>query len=150
MNKIKTTAGITWAFLGLILMIILFPGLSGFSKSFGTLPFMKINPRYSGGEVAFTQSAGACTLAVHKPVFNGLVRDRNTGFVQVDWRGKIPDQIRDTIDYDNDNVPDFVIAVDTKKPASDCCPLSGRVTGLGISSRTSFGWAARINLRKTP
>ncbi len=148
MNKIKITAGIIWAFLGLILIIALFPGLNGFSKSFGTLPFMKINPRYTGGEVSFSKSAGACTLVVHKPVFNGLINDRKDGFVQVDWRGKIPDQIQDTIDFNRDNVPDFIVAVDTKKPASDCYPLNPGVTGLAISTSTSFGWAVRIKLRK--
>jgi len=143
------TAGIIWAFLGLVLIIVLFPGLTGFSRSFAGLPFMKINPRFSGGEEAFRQVAGACTLVVHKPVFNGLIKDRKDGFVQLDWRGKIPDTINDTIDFNRDNIPDFFVTVDTKKPASDCYPLNEEVIGLRISSPTSFGWAVRVNLRKT-
>jgi hypothetical protein len=60
MKKIKITAGIIWALAGLILILILFPGLTGFSKSLAQLPFMKINPNYSGGEVAFRDIQPAC------------------------------------------------------------------------------------------
>ncbi len=52
MKNVKIIAGITWAFLGLILIIILFPGLNSYSVSVSKLPFMKINPRYTGGEIA--------------------------------------------------------------------------------------------------
>ena len=52
MKKIKIIAGIFWAFLCMILILILFPGLNSFSGSVARLPFMKINPNYSGGEVA--------------------------------------------------------------------------------------------------
>jgi len=143
------TAGVIWALLGLVLMIILFPGLNGFSRSFSTLPFMKINPRYSGGEESFRKSEGAFTLVVHKPVFNGLIRDRKDGFVQIDWRGAVPDKIFDTIDYNRDDIPDFIMKIDTKKQVSDCLPMEGSVIGLRISTPTSFGWAVRVNLRKT-
>jgi hypothetical protein len=148
MKKIKIIAGITWAFLSLILIIVLFPGLTGFSASVSKLPFMKIHPRYAGGEVEKQIVTQSCTLDVRKPVFKGLISDRKTGFVQLDWRGTVPAEIKDTIDYDFDGNPDFCIQVDTKTSKTEMYPINKKVKGLGISTPTSFGWAVRVSLIK--
>src|SRR5665811_141963 len=111
MKKVKIIAGISWAFLCLILIIILFPGLNGFSVSVSKLPFMKLNPRYTGGEIANQVITEKCTLDIRKPVFNGFLKERNSGFVQMDWHGILPEMIKDSIDYDNDGKKDFCIEV---------------------------------------
>jgi hypothetical protein len=148
MRKLKITAGIIWALAGLILIIILFPGLGGFSTAFSKLPFMKINPRFSGGEVAFMTVSPGCTLVVHKPVFNGLISERKTGFIQVDWRGIIPEKLTDTIDFNSDSLPDFGIRVDTRKNRSEIFPLNAQVGNIEISTGTSYGWTIRTGLKK--
>jgi hypothetical protein len=148
MRRIKITAGIIWALVCLVLIIILFPGLSGFSKSVSTLPFMKINPRYTGGEVAYQTISKNCTLVVRKPVFTGLFRERNDGFVQVDWRGKIPDEIKDTVDYGSDGKADFRIMINSKNLKTILEPLNDKVKDLNISTATSYGWCVRVNLMK--
>ena len=148
MKKIKITAGIMWAFAGLVLIILLFPNLTGFSKSLAQLPFMKINPRYSGGEIAFREVHPCCTLEVRKPVFDGLTGERKKGFVQIDWRGDIPETISDTIDYDRDNNPDFTIELNTLKLLATITPLNDIVSDVEVSTQTSYGWAVRINLER--
>jgi hypothetical protein len=148
MKKVKTVMGIIWACAGLILIVVLFPGLTGFSKALGSLPFMKINPRYSGGDIAFSQVMPSCTLVVRKPVFTGLWKERNNGFVQVDWRGDIPAIISDTIDYNMDSSPDFAVRINTVEPGSELVPLSDHVENINVSTRVSYGWALRVNLRK--
>jgi len=148
MKKIKITAGIIWAFAGLILILILFPGLTGFSKSLSLLPFMKINPNYSGGEVAFSEIQPACTLVVRKPVFDGLLKERKHGFVQVDWRGKIPEKINDTIDYDMDNIPDFIININSASSNTKLESFNKQVKDINVSTPTSYGWAVRVNIEK--
>jgi hypothetical protein len=148
MKKLKLIAGIIWAFLGLILIIILFPKLTDFSKVLAGEPFMKINPRYTGGEVAFREVNQACTLEVRKPVFNGLFRERKKGFVQVDWKGKIPERFTDTIDYDQDKVPDFIVRIDRTIPETSLKPLNNEVENIGVSTPASFGWVVRINLKR--
>jgi hypothetical protein len=148
MKKIKIIAGITWAFICLILILILFPGLNSFSSSAARLPFMKINPNYSGGEVAREYITENCTIVVHKPVFDGLFRERAKGFVQVDWKGNLPEKFIDTIDYNSDSSPDFVIQIDRAISKTILNPLNTQVRDAGISTSTSFGWAARINLKK--
>jgi hypothetical protein len=148
MKKIKLIAGIFWAFTGLILIIILFPALTGLSVSFSKLPFMKLNPRYTGGEVVTRNVESACTLEIRKPVFNGFFTERKSGFVQIDWRGTLPEIINDSIDYDNDGRKDFYISIDRKGSKSNLVALKSNVRNVSISTPTSYGWAVRVNLVK--
>ena len=148
MKKIKVIAGITWAFIGLILILILFPGLNNFSSLTAKLPFMKINPNYTGGEVAQRMINESCTIDVRRPVFGGLFRERNLGFVQIDWRGRIPDKIMDTIDYNSDKIPDFRIMIDRTGNTTSIDPLNNKVKDVSLSTPTSYGWAARVRLSK--
>jgi hypothetical protein len=148
MKKIKIIAGITWAFLCLIMIIILFPGLNSFSASAAKLPFMKINPNYSGGEVAQEFIAAGCTLDIRKPVFDGLFKERKKGFVQLDWRGNIAYEINDTIDYDLDKRPDFSILINRNQSKTILNPINIKVRDVIISTPTSYGWAVRVALIK--
>ena len=148
MKKIKIIAGITWAFICLILIIILFPGLNGFSASLAKLPFMKINPNYSGGEIAQQMISATCTLDIRKPVYDGLFRERKNGFVQIDWRGNIPDELYDTIDYNQDGIPDFRVVIDRLNLKTDLTRFSDKVGDVSVSTPTSYGWTVRVDLKK--
>lgn len=148
MKKLKIIAGITWAFICLILIIILFPGLNSFSASAAKFPFMKINPNYTGGEVVHQFISESCTLDIRKPVFDGLFRERKKGFVQLDWRGNISEMIKDSIDYDHDGSMDFCITVDRKNTKTVLDPLNNKVKNVIISTPTSYGWAVRVELIK--
>ncbi len=129
-------------------MLVFFPGFTSFSRSFAKLPFMKINPNYTGGEIAYERIQANCTIVTRKPVFDGLLKERNNGFVQIDWRGEIPGEINDTIDFDLDNIPDFIIRINSETSDTQLDPMNQYVTGLDVSTSTSYGWAARIKLKK--
>ncbi|MCU0377443.1 MAG: hypothetical protein MUC78_04220 [Bacteroidales bacterium] len=148
MKRIGKIAGITWAFAGLILIIILFPGLNGFSRALAKMPFMKINPNYTGGEIAFSDSLPGYKFEIRKPVFDGLWKERTHGFVQLDWRGDFPEKISDTIDFDRDGCNDFRVTIDTKTPETDIEPLHNKVGSLNVSTSTSYGWTLRVNISK--
>ena len=148
MKKIKIIAGISWAFFCLILIIILFPGLNSFSVSVSKLPFMKLNPRYTGGEIANQIIVESCTLDIRKPVFNGFLKEKNSGFVQLDWHGTIPNTIKDSIDYDHDGNKDFCIFIDRKDSKTILYPINKKVISVLISTPTSYGWAVRVELIK--
>jgi hypothetical protein len=148
MKKVKIIAGISWAFFCLILIIILFPGLNSFSFSVSKLPFMKLNPRYTGGEIADQVISKSCTLDIRKPVFNGFLKERNLGFVQLDWHGTIPDIIKDSIDYNHDGIKDFCVLIDRKNSKTVLDPINRKIKGVLISTPTSYGWAVRIGLIK--
>ncbi len=147
-KKVKIVAGITWAFVCLILIIILFPGLNSFSASTAKLPFMKINPNYTGGEVANQIVAESCTLDIRKPVFDGLFKERKNGFVQLDWRGNLPEKIVDSIDFDHDKKIDFCIFIDRKQLKTTIDQFNKNVKNIIISTPTSYGWSVRVGLRK--
>ncbi len=149
MKKIKIISGIAWAFISLVLIIILFPGLNNFSASAAKLPFMKINPNYTGGDVAKEIVADACTLQIRKPVFDGLFRERKHGFVQIDWRGIVPGKINDTIDFNFDGIPDFSVFIDREKAITELKPLNASVERIGTSTPTSYGWVVRVELKNT-
>jgi len=148
MKKVKIIAGICWAFAGLILIIILFPGLNAFSVSVSKLSFMKLNPRYTGGEISRQIISENCTLDIRKPVFNGFLKESNSGFVQMDWRGTLPERFKDSIDYDNDGKKDFCISVNRTESKSDLVGFNDKVKKILISTPTSYGWAARVGLEK--
>lgn len=148
MKKVKIIAGISWAFLGLIMIIILFPGLNTFSVSVSKLPFMKLNPKYSGGEIARQMITASCTLDIRKPVFNGFLKESNSGFVQLDWHGTIPEMIKDSIDFDHDGNKDFCISINRKDSKTVLDSFNKKVKGILISTPTSYGWAARVGLIK--
>ena len=148
MKKVKIIAGISWAFLCLILIIILFPGLNSFSVSVSKLPFMKLNPRYTGGYIANQVITESCTLNIRKPVFNGFFKESKSGFVQLDWRGNIPEVLSDSIDYNDDGNKDFSISVDRKNSKTLLDPFSDKVKSVIISTPTSYGWAVRVEITK--
>ncbi len=148
MKKIKIIAGITWALIGLLIILGLFPGLNHLSSSAAKLPFMKINPNFSGGEIVSQMITDNCTLNIRRPVFDGLIKEREKGFVQLDWRGIVPENIDDTIDYNSDGIADFHIAVDRNKLLSDLDPVNPGVTKIVLSTPTSYGWSVRIGLKK--
>jgi hypothetical protein len=148
MKKIKIIAGIAWAIAGLLVIMVLFPGLNSFSASAAKLPFMKINPNYTGGEVMHQLVSASCTLDIRKPVFDGLLGERKKGFVQLDWRGGVPENIADTIDYDLDGVSDFYVRIDRKTNKSEIEIFNNKVTGFSVSTPTSYGWASRVELKK--
>jgi len=138
MKKAKIVAGISWAFFCLILIIILFPGLTGLSNSVSKLPFMKLNPRYTGGEIGNQIISAGCTLDIRKPVFNGFLKERSSGFVQLDWHGSLPEIIKD----------DFCILIDRNNLKTVLDPISNKVKSVAVSTQTSYGWAVRVRLIK--
>lgn len=148
MKKVKIIAGVTWAMAGMILIIILFPFLNSFSSSVAKLPFMKINANYSGGTAASEIIAEGCTIVVRKPVFDGLIGERKNGFVQVDWRGNVAEKMSDSIDYDLDGAPDFLVQIDRSSIKTLLVPLNPMVTDLKTSTQTSYGWAVRVGIKK--
>ena len=148
MKKVKIIAGVTWALACLILIIMLFPFLNSFSSSAARLPFMKINPNYSGGEVAREVVSEGCTIVIRKPVFDWLIGERKNGFVQVDWRGNVAERINDSIDYDLNGIPDFLVQIDRSSSNTQLVSFNPLVNKIETSTQTSYGWAVRVGIKK--
>lgn len=148
MKTIRRILGITAAIASFLLILVLFPALSPVSAGLAGLPFMKINPVYTGGDKAFEINKGGYILEVRKPVFEALIGTSKKGFVQIDWRGELPSIITDTIDFDRDLKRDFVIRIDIPHGHTEIQNLNPKTGDIGISTRTSYGWAVRVKLHR--
>jgi hypothetical protein len=87
-------------------------------------------------------------LDIRKPVFNGFLKERNSGFVQLDWHGTVPEMIKDSIDYDSDGNKDFYVLINRKDSKTILTPINKKVKKIIISTSTSYGWAMRVGLIK--
>jgi hypothetical protein len=148
MKKLIAILGFIWAAICLLLVLIMFPGLNNFSQQLAKLPFMKINPKFSGGDVATTIEYNTYTMNIHKPVFASLIGESSKGFVQLDWNwtDSIPVRVTDTIDYNMDNKMDFIIGIDPSTEDIQIVSLQNAVREIKASSRTENGWLVRVGL----
>lgn len=149
MKKILSIIGYIWAVLCLLLIPITFVGNNAFASMLAKLPFMKVNPIFSGGEADRTIDHVGFKTTINKPVFEALIGESSKGFVQVKWTGDkmLPPVICDTIDYDHNGTRDFIIHIDTHTGKTELTPLEPHVLSLQISSRVKDSWVARINLQ---
>jgi hypothetical protein len=136
MQTLKTILGYAWAALAIPLVLATFIGMNGWAKMLAGATGVTINPRFSGGEVAATIDHGTYQTKLHRPVFDGLISERQDGFVQLDWvptekDGRLPDLIEEAVDYDHDGKVDFTIRLDTRTDCATLDAVSDKVRGLG-------------------
>jgi hypothetical protein len=148
MKKLIAILGFAWAVVCLLIILIMFPGLNNFSQQLAKLPFMKINPKFSGGNVVKTIEYSNYTVNIHEPVFAALIGKSSKGFVQLDWNwtDSIPVQVMDTIDYNMDNLKDFIIGIDPSTENLRIISLQNAVGEIETSTRTDNGWLVRVGL----
>lgn len=150
-NKMKTISsilGYTIALGSMLLVIILFPGLGSFSKKMAELPFMKVHPIYSGGEIKDTINKKSYSIYTHQPVFKSFPKKKETGFVQITLEGDSITYSADTIDYNRDGTDDFSIFFRQEKPKISVFPASNEVTAIKTFAKTEEGYIIRILLNR--
>ena len=125
----KLKIGYIWAIICVLLIPITFMGNMYFSKQLVKLPFMRVNPVFTGGEINRVIEDNDLTISIYKPVFEALIGESSRGFVQVKFstKDKLPETIDRIIDYNNDGVNDFRLIVNTKTGATGIEPLNSHV-----------------------
>jgi len=114
---------------------------------------LHVHPIYTGGEVSQTVDHGRYQTLVHRPVFDGLIRERNTGFVQIQWQPKdanLPELIDEQIDFDQDGKADMRIQLNTSTNSTTLDPLDSRVLSANEVIRVQNSQILRVNLMKKP
>ncbi len=151
MNRLKSLLGYTWAVLALILAPTTFMGNSVFSRTLATTTGVKVSPLFSGGDVIRTIDHGDYKTAVHRPVFDALIGQTKTGFVQVSWgpAAGLPAVVREQIDYNDDGKADFEIALNTASGATELKALNSSVFPRSKTYRLRDGWAIRVGLKRS-
>lgn len=121
-------------------------GNDSFAKKLATLPFMKVNPVYTGGDSLFSYQQDSITITVNKPVFAALIGTSNEGYVQVKYTGKLPENIQSSIDYNQDGQADFDLNINTLNGETKLNALTSGVKELQVSSKVKDYWVVRVNL----
>jgi hypothetical protein len=149
MKKLLAIPAYIWAIACALLLPITFMGNDFFAQKLSLLPFMKVNPKYTGGTAARHYTQGGLTTTINKPVFAALVGQSAKGFVQVTFSGAkpLPGTIGSTIDYNNDGKPDFRLRVNTLSGDTQLSPLSTEVLALNVSSKVKDYWVVRVDIR---
>jgi len=150
MKTLRTIPAYLWAVICVLLIPATFIGNEGFAKQLAKLPFMKINPIYSGGEVARIIQDSTLKISINKPVFAALIGESSKGFVQVKFEGDslLPEIINQEIDFDNDGVHDFILAINTKTNNTQFEVLNKKdVIDLGVSTMVNDYWIVRVEVR---
>jgi hypothetical protein len=149
MKTFLSILGYSWAVLCLILIPATFIGNNGFAKMLTKFSFMKVNARYSGGELDRVLSKTDYKIEIYKPVFTALIGESSEGFVQIKWIAskELPPVINDTIDFDKNGVADFAVNIDTKTGKTELKAFDKNVIGLRISSKVKESWLIRVDLK---
>lgn len=150
MDRLKSILGYTVAVLSFFVVLATFMGNDYFSSKLVSTTGISVSPRFTGGELIKTIDHNIYKTLIHRPVFDGLIGERNTGFIQINWErlNGWPQVIEEKIDYTGDNVEDFFIKVETKTGNAVIVSYNPHVVGIEKTYILKSGCAARILLKK--
>ncbi len=152
MSRIVKYLAYAWACVAAPIVLAIFMGMPFFAGKLVAVTGLHVHPVYTGGEVAQTVDHGRYQTLVHRPVFDGLIRDRDAGFVQIQWQAKdadLPALIDEQIDFDHDGKADFRIQLNTRTDAITLDPFDNRVLNAHDVIRVHNSRILRVNLQKT-
>jgi hypothetical protein len=149
MKKLLAVPAYIWAIACLLLIPVTFIGNNSFANQLAKLPFIKINPLYSGGELTDSITGQDMNIYIYKPVFEALIGESREGFVQIRFSpaGKLPDMITKSIDFDNDGITDFGVNINTGNGETNLNPSNPFITKIIISSKVKEDWIVRVGLK---
>ena len=172
MKRLFSFLGYTWAAIALPMVLATFIGMNFWSVKLASTTGVTISPWYTGGEVVRTIDHGTYQTKIHRPVFDGLFREKKKGFVQVDFvvsspdssastgrseqanpkelaanTAKLPKSIQEDIDFNNDGQADFRVMFSTQKCTATTTALSSRAIGLGEVFKLDTGVGFRENVK---
>jgi hypothetical protein len=152
MALLKSTAGYAWGVLCILVVLATFLGHGFLEERFAKASGIRIHPRMTGGEAVRTIERGGYTVTLHRPVFDGLISDRRTGFVRVDFtrEDRVPPVIEEQIDWDGDGRHDFSVVIDTGTSKVSLRAAGPGVTGIEQLYVLKRGWAVRVGLTRAP
>ena len=133
MGHLRSLIGYLWALLALPIILATFIGQDFWANQLVDATGIHVSPWLTGGEVTQTIDHQQYRTILHQPVFEGLVRPRSQGFVQINWQPVapiLPDIISETIDYNRDGIADFQIELNTQTNRADLSHKQPYVLGI--------------------
>lgn len=150
MKKLRTIPAYIWAAACFILIPVTFINIDVLAEKLARLPFMKIHPKYSGGDERIAYIKNGLHVTVFEPVYSGIKGKGSDGFVQVKFAGTndLPATINEAIDYDLNGDPDFKVSVYTADGATTLEKLNSHVKSIQVSSKVKDYWLIRVNVAR--
>ncbi len=147
----KRTTGILaiiWAFCCTILVLIVIIKMPQFAQAASKLPFMRINPLFTGGDLNYSIEKDSLIIEINKPVFEALIGESKEGFVQITFSGNknLPQLIEQEIDYNNDAKEDFKLKINVPENITEFSSLNPIAQSLIVSSKVKNDWIVRIKV----
>jgi hypothetical protein len=151
-KRIQAFLGYIWAVGVFFVILAMFIGNDFFAKGLVSATGLTVSPRLTGGEVVRRIEHHDYLTVIHRPVFDGLVAERSTGFIQVDLKKAseepFPEIIDERVDYDYNGKIDFELQVNTRTGRVNLKPLLPSVIKVARVYQLPEGYAIRISLRK--
>ena len=148
LKKFRSLIAYIIAIFSLIIVTYLFINLGSISTRISELPFMKINPIFSGGEICNEVIKENYKIYIHKPVFPSLLGNAEFGFVQLDYKFDTNIVFNDSIDYNLDNLVDFYISSSTNPDSLYLDTYNAEVHDISRNIALQDGRLIRISLQK--
>jgi len=150
MKKFLSVPAYLWAVACFLIIPVTFIRNDALAGQMARLSFMKIHPRFSGGDINRSYLSNGLHVTVNDPVFNGLRQRGRQGFVQVRFAPilEMPDTIREAIDYDLDGHDDFKVTIVPKTGMTNLASQAAAVQEVTVSSPLKTDWVLRVSLHK--
>lgn len=150
MSCLRSMIGYLWALLALPIILATFIGGDFWAEKLVASTGLKVSPWFTGGEVRMTVNHEQYRTLIHQAVFDGLIRQRKQGFIQINWQpvtGTLPGEIDEIIDYDRDGVADFQIQLHTQKDQAELIAKKPYVLGIQPVYKLENERAVRVLLK---
>lgn len=143
MRKILHFFAFLWAGISFVLLLSVFMKMETYERLVMKLPFMKVDPIYTGGNVLYQVAKENRTLSIHEPIFSALFGESDEGYVQIDI-SPILTEFSDSVDYDHDGRMNFYLKLKNSeysvssldgKPydiSAHCCTDSNQIVRIGM------------------
>jgi hypothetical protein len=150
-DGLKSGFGYTWAALCMVMVLATFLGLGFWERILATGTGIHISPRFSGGEVRQVIEHDTYQTKLHRLVFDGLVSERSSGFVQIDWvprkNQSLPAIVEEEFDIDGDGSTEIGVRVDMAAGKAEMLRQSPWVLGVDQLITADSERILRIRLR---
>ena len=153
MSRIRSYLAYSWALLAAPIVLGTFMGMPRLAAGLVAFTGLHVHPEYTGGEVVQTIDHPQYRTIVHRAVFDGLIGQRQAGFVQIEWQPKdanLPDVIDEPIDFDQDGKADLRVHWDAGTDGVRLDLLDSRVRSVGEVIQVGKGRVIRVNLSRGP
>jgi hypothetical protein len=148
---LKSGFGYSWAALCLVVVLATFLGLGFWERTLATGTGIHISPRFSGGEVRQVIEHDTYQTKLHRIVFDGLVSERATGFVQIDWvpreKQSLPAMVEEEFDINGDGAGEIRVRVDMVAGKAELLRQATWVLGVDPLIEADSERILRIQLR---